>query len=317
MPKRAFSFQLTGIIQKTLKPVSGKTMPGAELIHQAAEYYKKDFDPVYGGMKGAPKFPSSLPIRLLLRYHRRSQDEDALNMASITLKKMADGGMYDHVGGGFHRYSTDDKWLIPHFEKMLYDNALLAMDYLEGYQVTGEEGFRCVAEEILNYVKTDMTSPEGAFYSATDADSITPSAEREEGYYFTWTPEELEQILGPERYRVVKRYYAVGPDSIFEGRHILNRTKNHKDIVDDLGMSEEELFAVIDESKKLLYQERNKRPLPLRDEKIITSWNGLTVSAFARAGLILENSQYVDCAIRAVQFIFNHLYSDGKLYRSL
>jgi len=310
------SLQLTGIIQKTLKPVSGKTMPDAELIHQAAEYYKNSFDPVYGGMKGAPKFPSSLPVRLLLRYYRRTQDKHALNMASITLEKMADGGMYDHVGGGFHRYSTDDKWLVPHFEKMLYDNALLVMDYLEGYQVTGKVEFKRIAEEILNYVRLDMTSPEGAFYSATDADSITPSGDREEGYYFTWTPEELEQILGPERYRVIKRYYSVGPASIFEGRHILNRTEYHKDIADDLGMLEEELLTVINESKKLLYQERNKRPLPLRDEKVITSWNGLMISAFARAGLILGNQQYTDCAIQAAQFILEQLYINNKLYRS-
>ena len=310
------SLQLTRIIQKTLKPVSGKTMPGAELIHQAVEYYKNSFDPVYGGMKGAPKFPSSLPVRLLLRYHRRTQDENALNMVSITLEKMEDGGMYDHVGGGFHRYSTDGKWLVPHFEKMLYDNALLVMDYLEGYQVTGKEDFKRVTEEILNYVSLDMASPEGAFYSATDADSITPSGEREEGYYFTWTPEELERILGEERYGIVKRYYSVGPDSIFEGRYILNRTEKRKDIADDLGISEKELLTVINESKKLLYQERNKRPLPLRDEKIITSWNGLMISAFARAGLILGNQQYIDCAIKAAQFILDQLFINGKLYRS-
>ncbi|MCJ7773001.1 MAG: thioredoxin domain-containing protein, partial [Desulfobacterales bacterium] len=310
------SLQLTALIQKRLKSVSGENVPGPEVIHQAIDYYKKGFDPVYGGLNGAPKFPSSLPIRLLLRYHRRTNDKDVLNMAKLTLEKMAAGGMYDHVGGGFHRYSTDNRWLVPHFEKMLYDNALLVMDYLEGYQVTGEEAFRRVAEEILNYVKKDMTSSEGAFYSATDADSITPRVMREEGYYFTWTSEELEKILGPEKSQIVKRFYSVGPESIFEGRNIFNRTESVKDIADDLKMSEKELLTVIDDSKSLLYLERSKRPLPLRDEKVITSWNGLMISAFARTGLLLGDSQYVDCAIHAAQFILKHLYSNGKLYRS-
>lgn len=310
------SLQLTGLIQKALTPMSGKHIPGAELIYQAIDYYKKSFDPVNGGINGAPKFPSSLPVRLLLRYHRRTQDNDALAIARLTLEKMAAGGMYDHVGGGFHRYATDLQWLVPHFEKMLYDNALLVMDYLEGYQVTGDEAFRRVAEEVLDYIKKDMTSPQGAFYSATDADSMTPGGEREEGYYFTWTPEELDTLLGPERSRMIKRFYSVAPESMFEGRYIFHRKEQDKDIASDFGISEKELISVIDDSKRVLYQARNKRPLPLRDEKILTSWNGLMISAFARAGLILGIRPYVDCAATAAHFILKYLYINGRLYRS-
>lgn len=310
------SLQLTGHIQKTLAPVRGDTLPGAEAIHQTVNFYKEQYDSVYGGMNGAPKFPSSLPIRLLLRYYRRTQDDHVLTMASHTLMKMASSGMYDHVGGGFHRYSTDEKWRVPHFEKMLYDNALLVMDYLEGYQVTGNELFRRTATEILDYVIKDMTSSGGAFYSATDADSKMPDGKNAEGYYFTWTADELKRKLGPEKYAVVKQYYSVGPDSLFEGRYILHRKEDEKDIAGDLGISEQDLLGSITEAKKLLYGERNQRPLPIRDEKILTSWNGLMISAFAKAGLVLDDQRYVECAIRAVQFILSHLYVNGNLYRS-
>ena len=158
-------------IGKMLEPAAGDSLPDAEVLHRVTRFYRGRFDSDQGGLSGAPKFPSSLPVRLMLRYHRRTDDQQALEMATRTLEKMVQGGMYDHAAGGFHRYSTDQRWLVPHFEKMLYDNALLVVGYLEGYQVTGREDFARVAREILRYVERDMTSPEGAFYSATDADS--------------------------------------------------------------------------------------------------------------------------------------------------
>lgn len=310
------SQQLTRVIQQMLRPKTGDRLPGEDILHQAIEPYKRSFDPVYGGISRAPKFPSSLPIRFLFRYHRRTGEKEILKMAKLTLEKMASGGMYDHVGGGFHRYSTDKRWLVPHFEKMLYDNALLVMGYLEGYQVTGDKDFDRIVREILRYVKRDMTSPDGAFYSATDADSLTPSGHREEGYFFTWTPEELEKVLGKERAKAVKKYYSVGLFGNFEGRNILHTPKTVTKIAESLKISEKKLRAIIEESKEILYQVRSHRPPPLRDEKVLTAWNGLMISAHARAGLILGESQYIDRAVNAANFILEQLYIQNKLYRS-
>ena len=237
-------------------------------------------------------------------------------MIENSLSKMAGGGMYDHVGGGFHRYSTDEKWLVPHFEKMLYDNALLAVAYLEAWQETGNPDFKRVVNEILEYVARDMTSGEGAFYSATDADSKTPSGRMEEGWYFTWTPEELDTVLGKDRADIVKKFYSVGAVPGFEGRHILHREKPVAEIAAESDMSEKELIVIIETSRKLLYAERRKRPAPLRDEKILTAWNALMISAFARAGLAFDNPDYTARAASAARFILDHLYENLRLFRS-
>jgi uncharacterized protein YyaL (SSP411 family) len=307
---------LTKAIQQQLRPAAGNRLPGSEMIVRVMEDYQAYHDPVHGGMSGKPKFPSSLPVRLLLRYYRRTGDEKILHIARLTLEKMAAGGIYDHVGGGFHRYATDENWLVPHFEKMLYDNALLVMDYLEGYQVTGENDFKRIVEEILHYIKRDMTSPEGAFYSATDADSLNPDGHREEGYYFTWTTNELEKALGSEHAKIVKAFYAVGKMPNFEDRHILHTPKTSADIAKTLGISKEKLLETITNAKEVLYENRNQRPLPLRDEKILAAWNGLMISAHARAGLILGDRQYTDRAVQAAEFILNNMYLKNSLYRS-
>ncbi len=192
--------RLTKAVQRQLQTAAGSSnLPDAALISQVMTNYKVRYDSVHGGVKGHPKFPSSMPVRLLLRYYRRTGDKKVLEMARLTLDKMAAGGIYDQVGGGFHRYATDAEWLVPHFEKMLYDNALLVMAYLDGYQVTGNHNYCRIANEILSYVERDMAAPAGAFYSATDADSLNSAGHREEGYYFTWTPEELEEVLGKEK----------------------------------------------------------------------------------------------------------------------
>jgi uncharacterized protein YyaL (SSP411 family) len=310
------SQNLTDVIRQRLSAQAGDRLPVADVMHQATKQYKQAFDKVYGGIAGAPKFPSSLPVRFLFRYHRRTQDQKTLHIARLTLEKMAAGGIYDQVGGGFHRYSTDKQWLVPHFEKMLYDNALLIMDYLEGYQVTGDNDFKRITKEVLGYVKREMTAPGGAFYSATDADSLTPNGHREEGYFFTWTPEELEKVLGQKRAEIVKTYYAVDNSPNFEGRHILHTPRTAVKVADELNISENHLRAVIEESKTLLYQWRNRRPRPLRDEKILTAWNGLMISAHARAGLILGASQYIDRAAKAANFILANLFINNRLYRS-
>jgi hypothetical protein len=265
---------------------------------------------------GALKFPSTMPVRLLLRYYRRTSDKTVLEMAEQTLFKMAGGGIYDQVGGGFHRYSTDEKWLVPHFEKMLYDNALLIMAYLEGYQVSGHKEFKQIVNESLLYIKREMTAPGGGFYSATDADSLTPDGESEEGYYFTWTKKELETILSKKNAGIIAQYFDVTSNGNFEGRTILNIKDPPEVTAKDHNISEAILSDVILEAKSTLYAHRNQRPLPLRDEKILTAWNGLMISAFARAGLVLGNVEYIRTAKNSTKFILNNMYCDNQLYRS-
>lgn len=295
---------------------SSRDLPTSEILHTAFSHYQANFDSIEGGLSRAPKFPSSLPIRFLLRYYHHTGSSEALAMANLTLTKMASGGMYDQVGGGFHRYSTDTKWLVPHFEKMLYDNALLAMDYLESYQLTKNTNYLRITQEILRYVSRDMTSEDGAFYSATDADSLTPEGHRDEGYFFTWTPEELDTALSSEASTIVKAYYAVTEPGNFEGRSIFHTPQKINIVAKKLNISEEKLQTVLTTSKELLYKARSPRPQPIRDEKILTSWNGLMISAHARAGLILSEQSYIERAEKAAEFIKAHLYEDGRLFRS-
>ncbi|MCP4694158.1 MAG: thioredoxin domain-containing protein, partial [Desulfobacterales bacterium] len=310
------SRELTGVVQKMLTPSSGSHAPGGEALARAAAYFKQRFDPVHGGAAGAPKFPATFPIRLFLRYFKRSGDAEALRMAAFTLEKMAAGGMYDHVGGGFHRYSVDERWHVPHFEKMLYDNALLASAYLEGWQATGEEKLRRIVVEIFDYVEREMTAPSGAFFSAADADSLTPDGRLEEGWFFTWTPDEVVEVVGRERARIVNRYYAIGVGPDFEGRYIPRAPETADAVARSLHMAEEELVAVVEECRELLRQARARRKAPLLDDKIITSWNGLMISALARAGLLLGDSRYTRRAEKAAGFILDRMYKDNRLFRT-
>jgi uncharacterized protein YyaL (SSP411 family) len=218
--------------------------------------------------------------RFLLRYWKRTGDESALHIARFTLTKMALGGIYDQVGGGFHRYSTDARWLVPHFEKMLYDNALLAVAYVEGWQATRDDFFKVVACDVLDYVAREMTSPDGTFFSATDADS-----EGEEGTFFVWTPAQLRDVLGSEADEAMA-VFGVTEAGNFEGKNVLSlRSPGDR--------------AFLEKVRPRLYEARKKRPPPLTDTKVLTSWNGLMISAFARAGLAFARSDYVDKAERA------------------
>ncbi|MFQ5671200.1 MAG: thioredoxin domain-containing protein [Acidobacteriota bacterium] len=311
------STQLTQAIQMRLAGgEQGSRMPGVAVLRNAMEFYEQHFDPVHGGLQGQHKFPSSLPVRFLLRYHRRTQDPKALKMSVLTLEKMAAGGIYDQVGGGFHRYSTDPQWLIPHFEKMLYDNALLVSAYLDGYQATGREDFARIAREILRYVQRDMTSPQGAFYSATDADSLGPDGHLEEGYYFTWTPEELVKVLGADRARIVSAFYGVTPAGNFEGRNLLHVPRPLRAVARGLDLPPEKLRSIIEKAREALYRARSKRQAPLRDEKILTAWNGLMISGFARAALVLDDPDDARIAARAASFVLGNLRQGGRLRRS-
>lgn len=308
--------QITEAVRGVLASAGSDSAPQEASLKLAETWYREHFDPVNGGLTGAPKFPSSLSVRLLLRQFHRSGDRELLAMADLTLRSMAAGGIYDQIGGGFHRYATDEHWQIPHFEKMLYDNALLAITYLEGYQVTGDHDLANVVREILLYLQRDMLAPGGGFYSATDADSLTSSGHREEGFFFTWTPEELVSCLGKERAEVVAAYYGIDTSGNFEGRSIPHRQKTRAEVARQLRLTEEEVRSLLEESRQVLYLTRSQRPLPLRDEKILASWNGLAVSAFARAGLILNDPSAVSIASKTAGFLLDDMVIDDRLVHS-
>jgi uncharacterized protein YyaL (SSP411 family) len=275
-------------------------LPGPEVIDRAVAFQRGAYDPDLGGLRGAPKFPSSLPVRLLLRHHRRAGDATSLAMALRTLEAMASGGIHDQLGGGFHRYSTDERWLVPHFEKMLYDNALLAVAYAEAWQVTGRRDLARVVRTTLDYLGREMTSREGGLYSATDADS--PGGE--EGRYFVWEERELRDVLGADAERFL-RFHGVGPGGNFEGRSILSVPRPDEDEWEALAPARARLLEV-----------RARRPAPLRDEKVLAGWNGLAISALAFGGRVLGERRWVDAAARAAEFVLGRMVKDGRLLRA-
>ena len=291
---------IAGAIQSVMAGgVRGAELPGSDALDAATHYYERAYDRTYGGVRGAPKFPSSLPVRLLLRRHHRTADTAPLAMAAHTLEMMAAGGMHDQLGGGFHRYSTDERWLVPHFEKMLYDNALLALAYAEAWQVTKRRDFARVARTTLDYVLREMTSPEGGFFSATDADS-----EGEEGTFFVWSEDEIRTLLGPNADRLI-RFYGVTPHGNFEGKNVLFVPR-----------ADEHEWEKLASEREVLRTAREARPHPLRDEKILTAWNGLMISALAVAGRVFAEPRYVSAAMRAAEFVIGALSKDGRLQRS-
>ncbi|RLS37280.1 MAG: thioredoxin domain-containing protein [Planctomycetota bacterium] len=289
------------------------------LLKNAEQAMLSALDRVNGGFGGAPKFPHPMDLRVLLRTWKRFGNQAALDAVVLTLEKMAGGGIYDHLGGGFHRYSTDAHWLVPHFEKMLYDNALLVPVYLEAYQATGREDFARIARETLDYVLREMTSPEGGFYSTQDADS-----EGIEGKFFVWTPEEINEVLGAEDGKLFCASYDVSPQGNWEGHSILNRPRPLAEIAKEQRVPIEVFSAILEHSKQLLRERRSTRVSPGRDEKILTAWNGLMISAFARGAQVLREPRYLIAAQDAAKFILTamrdrssaearlfHSYKDG------
>jgi uncharacterized protein len=304
--------QLTQSIQQAMRVQHHPGDLGDKLLRNAASQLRQRFDHVYGGFGGAPKFPHPMDLRVLLRVWKRFGDDEALAMAAKTLDSMARGGIYDHLGGGFHRYSTDERWLVPHFEKMLYDNALLTVAYVEGFQATGKQLYREIVEETLDYVLAEMSAPEGGFFSTQDADS-----EGEEGKFFVWTMSEIDEVLGPEVAKVFCAVYDVTPEGNWEGRNILNRARGYDVEAKMLGMPEAEMHAVLLKAKAKLLEVRGRRAWPGRDEKVLTSWNGLMMTALARAGQALGRSDYVARGLAALDFVANQLRTrEGLLLRT-
>ncbi len=309
-----------GMVRKVQASLARRSAAGTlsvGLLDQARASSTRHYDPIEGGRSGAPKFPSSLPVRFLLREHRRTGAEAPLEMALHTLRRMAAGGIYDHVGGGFHRYATDARWLVPHFEKMLYDNATLAMAYTEAWQLTGAEDMERVARDILDYAAREMVSPEGLFWSATDADSPVPGTdEREEGWFFTWTPTELRRVLGTERARIAIAWFAATDRGHLDGRSILHTPRSSEVVAQQLGMTRAALQQALVGIRTDLREERSTRPPPLLDDKVLAGWNGLMISAFARAGLAMQDERYVEVALRAAAALLPRLRPEGRLMRS-
>jgi uncharacterized protein YyaL (SSP411 family) len=285
---------------------------GPDLIRHGVSTLSRAFDSRFGGFGTAPKFPHAMELRLLLRGDKRFGSEDALHMARLTLARMAMGGMYDQLGGGFHRYSTDERWLVPHFEKMLYDNALLSLAYLEAFQATGDVFYRETVEETLDYVLREMTSPEGPFYSTQDADS-----EGVEGKFYVWSAAEIEQILGRESADLFSEVYDVTPTGNWEGHNILNRAKTYEQYARLRNIPETELRSSLTQAKKKLMEARSLRVWPGRDEKALTAWNGLMIDAMAQAGMVLQRPDYIEAAQRAADFIWTRMRgADGRLLRT-
>jgi uncharacterized protein YyaL (SSP411 family) len=297
------------------RPPLATRLPDSGTIDRAIQRYSATFDRGWGGLSQRTKFPSSLPLRLLLRHHRRSGDENSLDMALLTFDRMAEGGIHDQLGGGFHRYATERRWLIPHFEKMLYDNALLARSYVEAWQHTGQDRYAQVARGILDYVGREMTSPDGAFYSATDADSATPEGESEEGWFFTWTPDEIARVLGEDRARIVGAWYGVTPQGDLEGRSILRVWRPADAVARELGVDEKSVLAAVGDARPALLAARATRPAPLRDDKVLAAWNGLMISAFANAGFAFDDPRFVHAAERAATFVLASMRREGRMKR--
>jgi len=268
------------------------------LLDEAAMQLERDVDPVHGGFGGAPKFPQPMLVEVLLRHHVRTGQPAALATALQTLRAMAAGGMNDQLGGGFHRYSVDDRWLVPHFEKMLYDNALLARAYLDAWQLTHDPALARVVDATLRFVLREMTSPEGGFYSSLDADS-----EGEEGRFYLWTPQELEAVLGIADAGALGSAFDVTAAGNFEGRNIL-----HPVVPDAL--------EILDASRDRLMAARAQRVRPHRDEKVIAGWNGLMLRAVADAGRVLDRPDLVMAAEANARFLLSSMRQDGRMRRS-
>ncbi len=308
--------QITANLRSLSPGTRGEDL-GESTLKTAYSQLSRRFDENNGGFGGAPKFPTAHNLLFLLRYWKRSGHATSLAMAEKTLQEMRRGGIYDHVGFGFHRYSTDSRWLVPHFEKMLYDQAMLAMAYTEAFQATGKEEYGKTAREILTYVSRDMTAPEGGFYSAEDADS-----EGQEGKCYLWTADEIRRVLNPEEADLVVKVFNVSRGGNFiepqaheaTGENILHQAKPMRELAPELKVSGPELAKRLEAARQKLFAYREKRVHPHKDDKVLTDWNGLMIAAFAKAAQVFDEPQYAEAARRAAGFILKNMHTpQGRL----
>lgn len=297
------------IFQRAAQPV-GDALPSEETVMNAAEILFEMADPVNGGIKGEPKFPMGYQAIFLLQYSRLNNDSRSLFFVELTLDRMHRGGIYDHLGGGFSRYSVDESWRIPHFEKMLYDNAILAKTYLDAWKFTKRPAYKQVCAETLEYVLRDMTSPEGGFYSAEDADS-----EGHEGLFYTWKPSEIKEVLSPEDGELFCRFYGVTDHGNFEGRCVLHTEHPLEEFAEALSIPIDQFQKKLKSMKEALFQKRESRPHPFKDDKIISSWNGLMIDSMIKASSAFDRKEFAEAALKAAQFIKSKLWTNGKLLR--
>lgn len=303
--------QIVNAIQEHRSKTKGQGELTEDTLTKAYEQYESTFDPQYGGFGQAPKFPAPHNLAFLLRHWKLTGEAHALDMVKKTIESMQRGGIYDHIGMGFSRYSVDEKWLVPHFEKMLYDNALLVLIYLDTYQATGNEAYAETARQILTYVLRDMTDKEGGFYSAEDADS-----EGKEGKFYVWRPEEINEILGKEDGEHFNRIYGITDYGNFEHHTSIPNLvdKSLEQLAQEAGMELDELKQFIEKCCVKLFEVREKRIHPHKDDKILTAWNGLMIAALARGSVVLGEEKYAEAAARAVEFVKNKLLrEDGRL----
>jgi uncharacterized protein YyaL (SSP411 family) len=303
-----------GNVRQFLNAASNRVPRPAELnedlLDEALGAFQQSFDRRFGGFGNAPKFPQPSIIDFLLRFVRRRNDARAIRMIELTLDQMAAGGMYDQLGGGFHRYSVDAEWLVPHFEKMLYDNAQLAQVYLDAYRQLGDPHYAGLARATLQWVLREMTAPEGGFYSTLDADT-----EGEEGLFYLWTPEEVDAVLPEEDARIAKLYWGIEPGGNFEGRSILTARVSDEDVARTLGIKLDDVSNRIPDIRNSLLNARNERVKPGRDEKIIASWNGMMIRPMAEAGIVLDEPAFAEAAVRAGEYLRSALFpATGALH---
>ncbi len=294
---------------------------GPEVYDHAFQLFRRSFDPRHGGFGGAPKFPRPVTFNFLLRFHASTGNQEALEMVARTLRAMAAGGIHDHLGGGYHRYAVDERWFVPHFEKMLYDQAQLAVSFTEAWQITGDGFYAGQVRDIVEYVLRDLRHPEGAFYSAEDADSVIDPAQPErkgEGAFYVWTAEEIDGLLGaPAAEWFAHRYgveaagnvpAALDPHGEFAGKNILYEAHTLEETAREFNRPVEEIERGLAEARRKLFEARERRVRPHRDEKILVSWNGLMISALARAGRALDEPRYVGAAEQAARFLLDKMY---------
>jgi uncharacterized protein YyaL (SSP411 family) len=291
-------------------PSSGERMPTEQNLFLAVEMMYALIDPVYGGLKGEPKFPMGYQSVFLLDFSKQKGDSRALYCVELTLDQMLRGGIYDQLGGGFSRYAVDERWCIPHFEKMLYGNAILASTYLDAWKYTKKESYRTVCEETLNYVLNEMTHPLGGFYSAEDADS-----EGHEGMYYTWTSYEIKEVLSNEESEIFCQYYGVSHEGNFEGRSVLHIPCPIEEFAQMRNRAESDVKEILAKAKHKLIKRRAFRQRPFKDDKIIASWNALMIDVMARAAKPLKCSAFKDAALKSVEFIKTFLWKEGRLLR--
>lgn len=314
--KKSNIANVSGILDQNLQILSLTPAPGPAPqqahLDQAMDHALKYFDQTNGGFGGAPKFPPSLDLGFWARYYYRTGRAEVLEKLLFTLQKMATGGIYDQLRGGFHRYTVDEIWLVPHFEKMLYDNAQLVQRYLEAQQLTGDPWYGAIARETLTYILAEMTSPQGAFYAAQDADS-----EGVEGKFFVWTPEQIASVVGPERAALVQTAFGVTAAGNFEhGTSVLHRPVSDMELAQQFSLSIEQVQEILTQARRQLLAAREQRPRPHRDEKIITAWNGLMIAAMAAGGQVLGEPRFSRAAVQAAAFLLEQEERAGRLQRT-